>query len=152
VLDRIQLWHVQVASRSHNGVLIMAHRQYLWSLTLPFHWLGIPSRLIQTLWWPFGALPRAWGGGGLLQKDATIPADELDGASARHVEEVYQLVLKRERNVVACSSIQCPGCQSMNCWRSKRHGGIDLLHRLVGQFPWRCRVCGTRFYLRNRSR
>lgn len=80
-------------------------------------------------------------------------SEGVDTASQRVLKkEVWQYVVKRERDVAASSSIRCPSCQSTNCCRSKRHGGIDLLHRLVEQFPWRCRVCGTRFYLRNRSR
>lgn len=30
--------------------------------------------------------------------------------------------------------------------RSQRRGSRDFFHSLVGQRPWRCRTCSTRFY------
>lgn len=45
----------------------------------------------------------------------------------------------------------CPSCSSVDCHRSKRHGWRDFFHRLVGMFPWYCRMCRQRFYLRKRS-
>ena len=152
MLDRLQTKHVQGSSRSHQGVLIMAHRQYVWPLTLPLHWRGIPSLLIQTLKWPFANPPLAFSRGRLLPHDATIPTHEEDVASGQDAKGVYLRVEKRERDVAACSSICCPRCQSVSCYRSRRHGAIDFLHQCFGEFPWRCKLCGTRFYLRNRSR
>jgi transposase-like protein len=45
----------------------------------------------------------------------------------------------------------CPWCSSVDCRRATRHGVRDFVHRLVGIFPWRCGLCGSRFYLSKRS-
>ena len=47
--------------------------------------------------------------------------------------------------------VSCPYCFSVGCRRSVRHGGRDLLRRLLGRFPWRCNKCRKRFYIRKRS-
>jgi len=49
------------------------------------------------------------------------------------------------------SRVSCPYCSSAECYRSRRHGGQDFIHRLVGMFPWHCEDCGNRFYLVIRS-
>jgi hypothetical protein len=48
------------------------------------------------------------------------------------------------------SKIVCPFCASLICRRASRQGWRDLVHSLVGIFPWRCEACWTRFYLRRR--
>lgn len=48
------------------------------------------------------------------------------------------------------SKIVCPFCASLNCRRASRQGCRDLVHSLLGIFPWRCEACWTRFYLRRR--
>jgi len=47
--------------------------------------------------------------------------------------------------------VRCPYCSSADCRRSERHGGRDILRRLIGRFPWRCNKCRKRFYMRRRS-
>jgi PilZ domain len=47
------------------------------------------------------------------------------------------------------SMVSCPTCSS-DCYRSERHGWRDFFCRLLGLFPWRCRACRNRFYLRKR--
>ena len=47
--------------------------------------------------------------------------------------------------------VTCPSCSSPECYRVNRLKWQDHLYRLVGQFPWHCRQCQTRFYLWRRS-
>jgi len=47
--------------------------------------------------------------------------------------------------------INCPKCFSVDVRRSARHGWRDFVRRFNGIFPWRCGVCGKRFYLPRRS-
>jgi DNA-directed RNA polymerase subunit RPC12/RpoP len=46
--------------------------------------------------------------------------------------------------------VSCPYCDSVECYRSERHGWQDFSRRLLGMFPWRCKECRYRFYLRKR--
>ena len=48
------------------------------------------------------------------------------------------------------TGISCPVCSSTDCYRSKRNGWRDFIRRLPGMFPWRCKACRHRFYLRKR--
>ena len=56
--------------------------------------------------------------------------------------------LKTDKGV---SKTRCPTCYSVDVRRSTRHGWRDIVRRFLGIFPWRCGVCGTRFYLPKRS-
>jgi len=47
--------------------------------------------------------------------------------------------------------IRCPSCSSLSLRRTSRHGWGDALRRMIGEFPWRCGKCRSRFYLRNRA-
>ena len=49
------------------------------------------------------------------------------------------------------NGVSCPYCSSVRCHRFVRRGQRDFLRRLLGSFPWHCRVCRKRFYLRKRS-
>ena len=49
------------------------------------------------------------------------------------------------------SKSRCPTCCSIDVRRSTRHGWGDIIRRFRGMFPWRCGICGTRFYLPKRS-
>ena len=49
------------------------------------------------------------------------------------------------------SKTRCPSCFSIDVRRATRHGWRDFVRRFHGMFPWRCGVCGTRFYLPKRS-
>ena len=49
------------------------------------------------------------------------------------------------------TGISCPFCSSADCYRSKRNGWRDFIRRRLGMFPWRCKTCRNRFYLRKRS-
>ena len=74
---------------------------------------------------------------------------------ASHMRNVLALLTVRHaalsgqmpRNIVAI----CPYCASAECHRTGRRGPWDFGRRLFGMFPWRCNVCGKRFYLRTRS-
>lgn len=59
-------------------------------------------------------------------------------------------VLHVVKSRVQAGRVICPVCASTYCRRSARHGYRDLLRRLAGRFPWRCNLCGGRFYLRKR--
>lgn len=41
--------------------------------------------------------------------------------------------------------ITCPLCKSVECRRSRRRGPVDYLLATMGNYPWRCRKCETRF-------
>ena len=74
---------------------------------------------------------------------------------ALHMQNVLALLTVRHavpsgqmpRSIVAV----CPYCASAECHRAGRRGCRDFSRRLFGMFPWRCNVCGKRFYLRKRS-
>ena len=40
----------------------------------------------------------------------------------------------------------CPGCRSVNCFRSHRDGILDFALSLAGMRPWRCHDCERRFH------
>ena len=42
----------------------------------------------------------------------------------------------------------CPQCRSVNCYRSRRAGAVDLVYALFGLKPWRCHTCELRFRAR----
>jgi hypothetical protein len=46
--------------------------------------------------------------------------------------------------------VTCPNCSSVDCRRTVRHGRQDFFYRLLGMFPWRCKLCNNRFHLRKR--
>lgn len=41
-------------------------------------------------------------------------------------------------------------CRAM-CCGVRRHGWREVIRRLLGTFPWRCKACGDQFYLRKRG-
>jgi len=41
---------------------------------------------------------------------------------------------------------RCPACGWTDVRRSAPHGFLDLLVRIVGLVPYRCRSCGLRFH------
>jgi len=45
----------------------------------------------------------------------------------------------------------CPKCRSGHIDRCRRRGLRDFIRRMAGQYPFRCRQCGHKFYLRQRS-
>lgn len=47
--------------------------------------------------------------------------------------------------------VTCPSCHSFDCVRAGRQGINDFIRVLVGRFPWKCRRCLHRFYLRRRT-
>lgn len=60
----------------------------------------------------------------------------------------------RSQELESCSiqwanTVSCPKCFSIAV-RSIRHGWRDYFRRFDGIFPWRCGVCGARFYLHQR--
>ena len=46
---------------------------------------------------------------------------------------------------------RCPKCGFEFLHRRRRHGLRDYVRRLAGQYPFRCRRCGHKFYLRQRT-
>jgi len=48
------------------------------------------------------------------------------------------------------NTVSCPKCFSIAVRRSRRHVWRDYFRRFDGIFPWRCGVCGARFYLHQR--
>lgn len=48
------------------------------------------------------------------------------------------------------TQVSCPYCYSSECTRAGRYGFQDFLLRLIGKYPWQCRKCQARFYLRRR--
>lgn len=45
----------------------------------------------------------------------------------------------------------CPKCQSTGVHRSRRRGLVDRVRGLMGFLPYRCHVCGLRFFRRKAS-
>ena len=45
----------------------------------------------------------------------------------------------------------CPACRSRQCIRVDQQGWTDRLYRCAGKFPWYCRHCSCRFYLKTCS-
>ena len=89
----------------------------------------------------------------LYQRTRWYPFKDRDDSESRlAAREATENGGKEALTVAQCSNgMSCPHCSSVNWHRSARHGGRDLLRRLLGRFPWRCNVCKKRFYLRKRS-
>jgi hypothetical protein len=47
--------------------------------------------------------------------------------------------------------VTCPSCASFDCVRAGHYVLKDWFCRFMGKFPWQCRRCMHRFYLRRRS-
>lgn len=104
-----------------------------------------------------------YGYNAMMAAGAAAFVQKEDAASA--LDKTIQLGLQHNKSLfdAPCESVEsqsqslssdqgsCPWCSSTACRRSMRRSGNDLLHRLVGMFPWRCCGCGGRFYLPKRS-
>ena len=44
------------------------------------------------------------------------------------------------------ASLSCPNCGSSDIRRSRRQGSAELTKMLVGNYPFRCLACNTRFW------
>jgi hypothetical protein len=66
-------------------------------------------------------------------------------------DDTRWLMLEPTRRYRSAARMQCRYCSSEMCHRATRHGLQDFLFRLIGMFPWRCTLCGARFYRRKRA-
>ncbi len=60
------------------------------------------------------------------------------------------MVQTKRSNSESDSRLQCPECRSADIRPSRHHAGERLLLRLVHKRPYRCWVCGCRFYASTR--
>src|SRR4051794_32000161 len=60
--------------------------------------------------------------------------------------ELYVCLCHSQTEMASC--MVCPACNNQRCHRARRTRTADYAMRIVNERPWRCDVCGHRFYAR----
>ena len=63
---------------------------------------------------------------------------------------MYVIDSKGNLRAIVVKAVICPECRSYNLRRRKRDSVLLFFLSLVGQWPFACENCGTRFFLRKR--